>query len=141
MRVGEEWDACIAQQGVQYIGGEDPPRAGGQGERRPGEAATLGAAPPLTLTLMGCGSPLGLGGGGGDWGRQQPAARVAPPQTLMGCSPAVVAAQSYTNSPILYNSLTIISRENGRNCAFHNSIIQTAFKVQFQQFYLPTKAT
>jgi hypothetical protein len=47
--------------------GEDPPRVGGQGERRPGEAAALGAAPPLTLTLMGCGSPLGLGGGGG-WG-------------------------------------------------------------------------
>jgi hypothetical protein len=55
MRVGEEWDDCIVQQGVQYIGGEDPPRASGQGERRPGEAAALGAAPPLTLTLMGCG--------------------------------------------------------------------------------------
>jgi hypothetical protein len=67
MRVGEEWDDCIAQQGVQYIGTEDPPRAGGQGERRPGEAAALGAAPHLTLTLMGRGSPLGLGrrlGGG-----------------------------------------------------------------------------
>jgi hypothetical protein len=62
MRVGEEWDDCIAQQGVQYIGGEDPPRAGSQGEWWPGKAATLGAAPPLTLTLMGCGSPLGLGG-------------------------------------------------------------------------------
>jgi hypothetical protein len=66
MRVEKEWDDCIAQQGVQYIGG-GPPRAGGQGERRPGEAAALGAAPPLTLTLMGCGSPLELGGGGG-WG-------------------------------------------------------------------------
>jgi hypothetical protein len=41
--------------------GEDPPRAGSQGVRRLGEAAALGAAPPLTLTLMGCGSPLGLG--------------------------------------------------------------------------------
>jgi hypothetical protein len=31
-------------------------------------------------------------------GRQQPVARVAPPQTLMGCDPAVAAAQysSYT---------------------------------------------
>jgi hypothetical protein len=60
MRIGEEWDACIAQQAVQYIGG-GPPRAGGQGERRPGEAAALGAAPLLTLTLMDCDSPLGLG--------------------------------------------------------------------------------
>jgi hypothetical protein len=34
MRVGEEWDDCIAQQGVQYIGTEDPPRAGGQGRRQ-----------------------------------------------------------------------------------------------------------
>jgi hypothetical protein len=59
MRIGEEWDACIAQQGVQYIGGEDPPSAGGQGKRWSGEAVALGAAPPLTL--MGCGSPLGLG--------------------------------------------------------------------------------
>jgi hypothetical protein len=58
MRVAEEWNACIDQQGVQYIGGKDPPRAGGQGERRPGEAAALGAAPPLTL--MGC-SPRGGG--------------------------------------------------------------------------------
>jgi hypothetical protein len=29
----EELDACIAQWGVQYIGGRDPPRAGGQGRR------------------------------------------------------------------------------------------------------------
>jgi hypothetical protein len=34
-------------------------------------------------------------------GRQHPAARVAPPQTLMGCSPVVAAAQ-----PVLYNILT-----------------------------------
>jgi hypothetical protein len=61
MGVREEWNTCIAQQGVQFIGGEDPPRAGSQGVRRPGEVAALGAAPPLTLTLMGCGSPLGLG--------------------------------------------------------------------------------
>jgi hypothetical protein len=60
MRVGEEWDGCIAQQGVQYIGGEDPPTAGGQGERRPGEAAALGAVPPLTLRLGG-GSSRRLG--------------------------------------------------------------------------------
>jgi hypothetical protein len=56
MRLGEEWDDCIAQHGVQYIGG-GPPRADGQGERRPGEAAALGATR----------SPLGLGqrlGGG-----------------------------------------------------------------------------
>jgi hypothetical protein len=61
MRVGREWDDCIAQQGVLFIGGRTPPRAGSQGVRRLGEAAALGAAPPLTLTLMGCGSPLGLG--------------------------------------------------------------------------------
>jgi hypothetical protein len=46
MRVGEEWDDSIDQQGVHYIGGRDPPRAGGQGERRLGEAAAPGAAPP-----------------------------------------------------------------------------------------------
>jgi hypothetical protein len=39
MRIGEEWDAYIAQQGVQYIGGEDPlgPAArgsGGQGRQQ-----------------------------------------------------------------------------------------------------------
>jgi hypothetical protein len=34
MRVGEELDACIDQQGVQYIGGKDPPRAGGQEEQQ-----------------------------------------------------------------------------------------------------------
>jgi hypothetical protein len=38
-------------------------------------------------------------------GRQHPAARVAPPQTLMGCSPIVAAAQ-----PVLYNILTRIYR-------------------------------
>jgi hypothetical protein len=46
MRVGEEWDDCIDQQGVHYIAGRDLPRAGGQGERRVGEAAAPGAAPP-----------------------------------------------------------------------------------------------
>jgi hypothetical protein len=61
MRVGREEDDCIAQQGVLFIGGRTPPRDGSQGVRRLGEATTLGAAPPPTLTLMGCGSPLGLG--------------------------------------------------------------------------------
>jgi hypothetical protein len=28
--IAVELDACIAQWGVQYIGGRDPPRAGGQ---------------------------------------------------------------------------------------------------------------
>jgi hypothetical protein len=28
--IAVELDACIAQRGVQYIGGRDPPRAGGQ---------------------------------------------------------------------------------------------------------------
>jgi hypothetical protein len=28
MRVGREEDDCIAQQGVLFIGGENPPRAG-----------------------------------------------------------------------------------------------------------------
>jgi hypothetical protein len=61
MRVGREEDDCIAQQGVLFIGREDPPRAGSQWVRRLGEAAALDAVPPPTLTLMGCGSPLGLG--------------------------------------------------------------------------------
>jgi hypothetical protein len=74
MRVGEKCDACIAQQGVQYIGGASPnPNPNGLWQPirvRPAAAR----------------------------GRQQPAARVAPPQTLMGCGPAVAAAQypSYT---------------------------------------------
>jgi hypothetical protein len=64
MRVDENWErmGCLyCSTGGTIYRGEDPPRASGQGERRLGEAAALGAAPPLTLTLMGCGSPLGLG--------------------------------------------------------------------------------
>jgi hypothetical protein len=79
--------------------GEDPPRAGGQGERRPGGGgSTRGCASPNP-------NPNGL------WqpirvrpaarGRQQPAARVAPPQTLMGCGPVVAAAQTL---PIQYSN-------------------------------------
>jgi hypothetical protein len=34
-------------------------------------------------------------------GRQHPAARVAPPQTLMGCSPIVAAAQTLSYTIIL----------------------------------------
>jgi hypothetical protein len=49
---------------------------------------------------MGCDSPLGLVVAAAR-GRQHPAARVAPPQTLMGCSPVVAAAQ-----PVLYSNLT-----------------------------------
>jgi hypothetical protein len=67
MRVREEWDAYIAQQWVQYIGGRTPLGPAARGSGGQGEVAALGAAPPLTLTLMGCGSPLGLGrrlGGG-----------------------------------------------------------------------------
>jgi hypothetical protein len=88
MRVGEEWDACIAQHGGAAA---TPPRAGSQG----GAAARGGSS------ATGCASsnpnPNGL------WqpirvrlaaarGRQQPVARVAPPQTLMGCGPTVAAA-------------------------------------------------
>jgi hypothetical protein len=40
-------DECIAPYGVHYIGGRDPPRAGGQWRRHLEEAA-----PPETL--MGC---------------------------------------------------------------------------------------
>jgi hypothetical protein len=50
---------------------------------------------------MGCDSPLGLVVAAAR-GRQHPAARVAPLQTLMGCSPVVAAAQ-----PVLYSNLTI----------------------------------
>jgi hypothetical protein len=49
-----ELDDYIAQWGVQYIGGRDPPRVGGQGRRHLGEAA-----PPETL--MGC-LPCNLNG-------------------------------------------------------------------------------
>jgi hypothetical protein len=45
MRVGEEWNACIDQQGVQYIGGKDPPRVGGQGEQPIRVRVRGGAAP------------------------------------------------------------------------------------------------
>jgi hypothetical protein len=56
MRVGREEDDCIAQQEVLFIGGDDPPL----GPAAPG-VRRLGAAPPPTLTLMGCDNPLGLG--------------------------------------------------------------------------------
>jgi hypothetical protein len=29
--IAVQWDECIAPWGVHYIGGRDPPRAGGQG--------------------------------------------------------------------------------------------------------------
>jgi hypothetical protein len=61
MRVRREEDDYIAQQGVLFIRGRTPPRASSQGVWWLGEVAALGAAPPPTLTLMGCGSPLGLG--------------------------------------------------------------------------------
>jgi hypothetical protein len=77
--------------GVQYIGGRTP----------------LGPAARGGNSARGCASPNP--NPNGLWqpirvrpaaarGRQQPAARVAPPQTLMGCGPAVAAAQypSYT---------------------------------------------
>jgi hypothetical protein len=38
-------DDCIAPYEVHYIGGRDPPRAGGQGGRRPREAPPVEAAP------------------------------------------------------------------------------------------------
>jgi hypothetical protein len=41
-------------------------------------------------------------------GRHHPAARVAPPQTLMGCSPIVAAAQTL--------SYTIILTRKMKNC-------------------------
>jgi hypothetical protein len=59
MRVEREDDDCIAQQGVLFIGGGFPLGPAAPGVRRLGEAATLRAVPPPTLTLMG--SPLGLG--------------------------------------------------------------------------------
>jgi hypothetical protein len=55
MRVQREEDACIAQQGVLFIGGRTPLGPVAPGVRRLGEAVVLGAAPPPTLTLMGCG--------------------------------------------------------------------------------------
>jgi hypothetical protein len=61
MRVGREEDDCITQQGVLFIGGRTPLGPAAPGVQRLGEAAALGAAPPPTLTLMGCDSPLGLG--------------------------------------------------------------------------------
>jgi hypothetical protein len=61
MRVRREKDDCIAQQGVLFIGGGPPLGPAAPGVRWLGEAAALGATPPPTLTLMGCGSPLGLG--------------------------------------------------------------------------------
>jgi hypothetical protein len=61
MRVGREEDDCIAQQGVLFIGGRTPLGPAAPGVRRLGEAVALGAAPPPTLTLMGCGGPVGLG--------------------------------------------------------------------------------
>jgi hypothetical protein len=59
MRVGEEWDSCIAQQGVQYIGGRTP-----LGPAARGGSSTRGCARVRPAAR----------------GRQQPAARVAPPQ-------------------------------------------------------------
>jgi hypothetical protein len=38
-------DECIAPYGIHYIGGRDPPRADGQGGRRPGEAPPVEVAP------------------------------------------------------------------------------------------------
>jgi hypothetical protein len=82
MRVGEEWDACIAQQGVQYIGGRSA-RGCASPNPNPNELWQPIRVRPAAR------------------GRQQPAARVAPPQTLMGCSPAMAAAQSL---PIQYSN-------------------------------------
>jgi hypothetical protein len=45
-------DECIAPYGVHYIGGRDPPRAGGQGRRLQWRRHLGEAAPPKTL--MGC---------------------------------------------------------------------------------------
>jgi hypothetical protein len=87
-------------EGSIYRGGGPPLGPAAPRVRRLGEAAAGGAAPPPTLTLMGCDNPLGLVVAVAR-GRQHPAARVAPPQTLMGCSPVVAAAQ-----PVLYNILT-----------------------------------
>jgi hypothetical protein len=49
-------------------------------------------------------------------GRQHPAARVAPPQTLMGCSPIVSAAQTLSYTIILtICTLTIHILKSGKN--------------------------
>jgi hypothetical protein len=102
MRVGREKDDCIAQQGVLFIGEEDPPRAG----------STRGAAARGGSSTRCCASPNPNPNGlpqpirvrlAAARGRQHPTARVAPPQTLMGCGPVVAAAQSlpiqYSNTP------------------------------------------
>jgi hypothetical protein len=87
-----------------FIGGEDPPRAGGTWG-----AAARGAAPAPTLTLMGCHSPLGLVVAAAR-GRQHLAARVAPPpnpnglQPSCGCSPTCPI--QYSNRE--HNFLSII---------------------------------
>jgi hypothetical protein len=90
MRVGEEYDACIAQQGVQYIGGRTP-----LGPAARGGSSARGCASP-NPNPNGLWQPIRVRGAAATGGRQQPTARVEPPQTLMGCGPAVVAAQSYT---------------------------------------------
>jgi hypothetical protein len=79
MRVEESWGRMgylYCSTGGTIYRREDPPRADGQGERWPGEAAALGAVTqPIRVR------PAARG-------RQQPMARVAPPQTLMGCGPS-----------------------------------------------------
>jgi hypothetical protein len=65
--------------------GEDPPRRGSNA-RGCASPDPNGLWQPIRVRLAAA------------RGRQQPTARVAPPQTLMGCGPAVAAAQypSYT---------------------------------------------
>jgi hypothetical protein len=47
--IAVQWDDCIAPWGVHYIGGRDPPRAGGQGGGGQGRRLLREAAPPETL--------------------------------------------------------------------------------------------
>jgi hypothetical protein len=58
MRVGEEYDACIDQQGVQYIGGRSP-----LGPAARGGSSTRGCASPNPNPngLWQLHNPLGLG--------------------------------------------------------------------------------
>jgi hypothetical protein len=72
---GEELDACIDQQGVHYIGGRDPLGPAARRAAARGGSSTRGCASP-TLTLMGCGSSLGLG----RWLGEAAALGAAPPQ-------------------------------------------------------------
>jgi hypothetical protein len=97
----EEEDDCIAQQGVLFIGRRTPPRTGStRGATARGGSNTRCCASP-NPNSNGLWQPIRVRLAAAR-GRQHPTARVAPPQTLMGCGPVVAAAQflpiQYSNS-------------------------------------------